>query len=77
MNNCLLCSNCKNETESIDGYPTKPFYTCDIRELDNDNRFPYKNTSCKQFIPDRDLISLYVKDVSQELFNTITWNLYE
>lgn len=77
MNNCLLCSNCKNESESIDGYSVEPFYTCYIRELDSDNRFPYKNTTCKYFVPDRDLISLYVKDVSQELFNTITWDLYE
>lgn len=76
MNNCLLCFNCSNEAESIDGYPTSPFYCCDIRELDNDNRFPYKNTSCKRFEPDISLTSLIVKGVTKELFNTITWKVY-
>lgn len=71
MNNCLLCYNCNNEAESIDGYPVKPFYTCCIRELDNDNRFPYKNTTCKYFVLDRDTGSLSTKEVNQELFDSV------
>lgn len=77
MNNCLLCYNCSNEAESIDGYLIEPFYSCSVRELDNDNRFPYKNTSCKYFVPDRDTISLIVKEVNQELFDSIRWELHK
>ncbi|MGL5647752.1 MAG: hypothetical protein ACRDDY_07870 [Clostridium sp.] len=44
MNNCLLCKNCTNEAEGIDGYPVEPWYHCDIRESlgYDDPRFPYK-----------------------------------
>lgn len=77
MNNCLLCYNCSNKAESVDGYPVKPFYTCCIRELDNNNRFPYRNTTCKHFMSDRDIMSLPTKEVNQELFDSISWKLYE
>lgn len=71
MRNCLLCYYCENESEGVDGYPTKPFYVCDIRELDGDKRFPYKNTTCKDFRLDKDLTSLYLKKVSLKLINSI------
>ncbi|MGL6184841.1 MAG: hypothetical protein ACRC1T_05620 [Clostridium chrysemydis] len=73
MNNCLLCSNCSTEGGYEEGYFG---YTCTERELENDKRFPYKNTKCNKFKKDDSICSLSAKDVSKELWNTITWEVY-
>lgn len=73
MNNCLLCANCSAESSYEEGYF---YYYCDERELENDKRFPYKNTNCSKFKEDDSICSLAVKEISQELFNTITWETY-
>lgn len=73
MNNCLLCSNCDSEGGYEEGYFG---YSCSERELDNDNRFPYKETKCKKFKKDDSIVSLSVKGISKELWDTITWKTY-
>lgn len=72
MNNCLLCFNCDTEGGYEEGYFG---YICTERELENDKRFPYKNTKCNRFKEDNSIGSLSVKDVSKELWNTITWEV--
>ena len=76
-NNCLLCYHCTNEADgSVDGYYVAPFYCCDVRELDDDHRFPYKNTKCEYYKNDESRISLYLKEVDKELFKQVDWKLY-
>lgn len=73
MNNCLLCVNCNTEGGYEEGYFG---YTCDERELDNDKRFPYKNTKCNKFKEDISICSLAVKRVDEKLWDSITWEIY-
>lgn len=73
MNNCLLCKHCCGESE--DEYGLDKYYVCYKREIDEDPRFPYKNTKCKYYEKDTDLVSLINKDVSKELWKEITWEV--
>lgn len=73
MNNCLLCFNCSTEGGYEEGYFC---YICEKRDLDNDKRFPYKNTKCNKFEADKFICSLAVKKVNKELYDTITWGTY-
>lgn len=76
MNNCLLCANCTDDSESVDGYPINPYYVCWKREnIHEDGRFPYKNTKCRYFEKDHSLVNLIVKGVSKEVFDKITWEV--
>lgn len=77
MNNCLLCKHCRDDSESVDGYPVNPCYICYKRELENDNRFPYKNTNCKSFNLDTSLTSLILKEVPKELMDLIKDKIIE
>lgn len=72
MNNCLLCSHCDSDGEYEEGYFS--YYCCE-RELDNDNRFPYKNTKCKKYKNDTSLVSLCNKRISKKLWDRITWKI--
>lgn len=73
MGNCLLCANCNAEGGYEEGYYG---YSCGERELEDDKRFPYDNTNCKKFKEDNSICSLSVKQVSKELWETITWKTY-
>lgn len=76
MNNCLLCANCTDDAEGVDGYPVNPYYICWKREgIDEDSRFPYKNTKCKHFEKDYDIVSLIIKNIPKEIFDKITWEV--
>lgn len=67
--NCLLCFHCDIEEGSLGFY-------CDKRDLEDDKRFPYKNTKCKSFKEDKFICSLVNKKVDKTLWNTITWETY-
>lgn len=72
MNNCLLCKNCNSEGGYEEGYYG---YSCEERELPNDNRFPYKKTNCNKYENDTDLTSLINKSIPREVWNSITWKV--
>ena len=73
MNKCLLCFNCDVESGCEEGFYS---YCCSERDLENDKRFPYKNTKCKKFKKDDCIASLSNKNISKELWNEITWTIY-
>jgi hypothetical protein len=73
MHNCLLCGHCSNDSD--DEYGLSSCYTCYKRELDNDTRFPYRNTKCKLYENDTSVVSLTNKGVGKVLFETITWQV--
>ena len=73
MNNCLLCFNCVSEGGYEEGFYG---YSCYERELENDKRFPYKNTKCKKFKEDNCIASLCNKNVDNKLWDSITWKTY-
>lgn len=75
MKNCLLCKHCSDDSESIEGYPINPYYICSEREVEEDKRFPYKNTTCKSYENDTDIISLTVKQIPKEVFKLISWKI--
>ena len=50
-------------------------YSCWERALDNDKRFPYKSTKCKLYENDDSIANLSNKDISKELWNSITWEV--
>jgi hypothetical protein len=73
MHNCLLCGHCSNDSD--DEYGLSSCYIYYKRELDNDTRFPYRNTRCKYYKNDTDLTSLTVKGIGKELFDSIDWKI--
>ncbi len=74
--NCLLCKWCSNVAEGVDGYPVEPSYDCYKREsIYEDPRFPYKKTKCKYFEKDTCIVSLTIKDISKDLWDSITWDI--
>lgn len=72
MNNCLLCKNCETDGGYEEGFF---FHYCTERELDNDKRFPYKNTKCNKFEKDTSICSLANKRIQKELWDSITWEI--
>lgn len=73
MHNCLLCRFCKNDSD--DEYGLTSYYVCYKRELDGDNRFPYKKTKCKHYENDTSATNLTLKNIDKELMKSINWEI--
>ncbi|KZL02160.1 hypothetical protein PsAD5_00109 [Pseudovibrio sp. Ad5] len=50
-NRCEDCKHCSYEYDSEDHYITAEWFECHARKgIENLRSFPFKNTSCKQFV---------------------------
>lgn len=73
MNRCILCTHCVNEFDEENESGT--FFVCQEKDLEDDKRFPYNQTTCSLYQNDTSIEQLIQKHIYNPVAAGITWEL--